>query len=308
MYYILLFTLLLLAMIYSSKVVLKCGNAAVSTEKYISFFIYCALLVISAFRFEVGTDYHTYREAIVYYRNNIEPSWLNYEPGFVCLNKILAKYTENGQLLIIVTAIITLTLFYIAFNKYSINNVQSWFLFVSLYLYLTSFNIIRQFIAISIFLVFMSAFINRDFKQCCFVVLLTSLFHTTALLLIPFYYFLKIKVKIKNIIAIIIVSMVGILFINSLLNRFFLMFPKYAIYKESEGGGSLYNIIFLLIVLIALVYIKERKIFKACDIKKLDFYILTCVFTLVITMLSYRIVFFARASYYFFAILLFSVP
>lgn len=308
MYYILLFALLLTAIIYSSSIVIKCGTAKISTGKYISFIIYCVLIVISAFRFEVGTDYDTYREAIVLFKTGYNPSWLNYEPGFIWLNKILANYTEHGQLLIITTAIITLTLFFIAINKHSVNSLHSWFLFFSLYLYFSSFNIIRQFIAIGIFLVFINSFLERNLKQCICVIIIASLFHTTALLLIPFYFFLNIKMRKRNIAAIFLFSIVGILLINRILYRFFLLFPKYALYKEAKGGGSAYNICFLLLTLAALIYIKEKHWNIKKDSKKLDFYISSCVFALIITMFSFRVVFFARASFYFFGILLFSVP
>ena len=112
----------------------------------------------------------------------------------------------------------------------------------------------------------------------------------------------------RTILIILCTGCCGVFCIDQILNIFFSMFPKYALYEKLEGSGSFYNLVFISIALIGLIYLRRKKLYNLREENELNFYITSCVFAFLITLLSYKILLFARASYYFMAITMFSVP
>ena len=287
-----------------------CNNKCYSftNNKIYTILMYLILVITSAFRYNTGTDFSTYTSMILYYKSGIEVSWVNYEPGFIFLNLILSKLTESGQLLIIVSSFLTLSLFFYSFIRFSDNIGASIFLFVSLYFYSVSFNLVRQFIAISIALISIEFLKKQDIKKYIVCVSIASLFHSTAIVFFLFYFFPKIKWDFSKFIIGSIFTLIAYLSYDSFAPLLFNIFPKYSIYKESIGGGSVYNIVLLLICLIMLAYVKINSLYDEEDKEMLNVYFSSTIIALFVTVFSIKLVFFARASYNFMVISLFSIP
>jgi len=275
----------------------------------IFFLVTCiALMLIAAFRVNIGRDYDTYTSSLVYLHKGSSLSWLNYEPGFMLLCKLLAPFTKNGHIIIIVTSIITMGLVYVSIKKYSVNAFQSLFLYYSLYLFCNSLNLVRQFIAIGIILVSLNAIMNQQLFKSMLCIGIAAMFHSSALLCIPFFFFQKIKMSKRVIISISLVAAFIAFFYEYIIRIVAILLPKYARYLEGAGSSSYFNILILALSLIMLLYIKEYSLYGVADDKMLNFFISATVFCMIITAFTVKIVYFARASFYFFAISIFSIP
>ena len=266
------------------------------------------LMAISAFRYNTGQDYNTYTSTLIYLKNGNSLSWLNYEPGFIILYKILAPMSHNGHIIIIFSSIATMSMLYGAIKKNSVNPNESIFLYYALYMYCMSFNLVRQFIAISIIHLSIPVFKDRKTLKSMACIMFASLFHTSALLCIPFYFFQKIRWNNKRILSIIIVSLVIFLLYRPIISVVILILPKYAIYLQAEGGSSFFNIFVLIGTLLMLLYVKNHQLYGSGDENTLNLYISAAVFGLIISVLTVKILYFARAAYYFFSISIYSLP
>ena len=149
-----------------------------------------ALLLISmvvGFRYEVGTDWSGYKDWFEYYK--VVP-WeslnkLNFEPGFLFLNYFLASIGLNYTIMFFSVALIS---WFFLFKSLAakILPLFIFFVFVDEYFF-WSMNGIRQFVAISIFIFSIRFIIERNLKKYSVAILVASLFHTSALILLPFF-------------------------------------------------------------------------------------------------------------------------
>lgn len=164
-------------------------------EKILLFIMFFMLFIVSAIRKYVGTDYgiylHVYNgiENRVYDREGMEI-------GYFYLNK-LTKYLFGGEYTIfIITSLIIIGLIYLTIKKNSIDPLMSMIIFMCLGFYITSFNTIRQYIAIA--LIFYSIRYCETKIKWIIPILIASLFHTTALIVIPFYFISKLNLSKKQ--------------------------------------------------------------------------------------------------------------
>ena len=108
------------------------------------------LLLLSALRYGIGTDY---KEYIAIYRIYTARGMRGtYEPLFYTLGYELSKFNLDGQWLIAICSIIYISLvFFCIFNE-SPKPVYSIFLLVATTLYMSSFNTMREHVGASIVL------------------------------------------------------------------------------------------------------------------------------------------------------------
>ena len=155
-------------------------------EKYMTFFLSINLIIFFGLRYNVGVDYNLYYETI----SNISGyEFERLEPAFKII-AIISHYLSPHLTFILGSTIYTLALF--KFNiKYSPWPSLSFLLFLSFpFLLLSSLNLIRQFIAISIILFSIDYLINRKFIHYFLSIIIASLFHKSALILLFIYFFI----------------------------------------------------------------------------------------------------------------------
>ena len=111
-----------------------------------------------------------------------------FEIGYVLLVKAISLLTNNPNYMFVIISFITLFGICVFVYKYSSIKWMSILLFISLGFYYTSFNMIRQFIAIAIVMLSYKYLIEKNFLKFFMIVLCASLFHMSALIFIPFYF------------------------------------------------------------------------------------------------------------------------
>lgn len=150
-----------------------------------------ALFLISTvvgFRYDVGTDWSGYKDWFEYYK--VVP-WeslnkLNFEPGFLFLNYFLASFGFSYTIMFFSVALIS---WFFLFKGLAAKFLPLFifFVFVDEYFF-WSMNGIRQFVAISIFIFSIRFIIQKNLKKYSASILIASLFHTSALILLPFFF------------------------------------------------------------------------------------------------------------------------
>ena len=167
-------------------------------EKVLTFILFFILFIVSAIRKHVGTDYGVYLNVYRNIENKVYDSE-GMEVGYFYLNKIVNNLFGGEYIIFIVTSLIITGLIYITVKNFSMDPILSGILFMCL-LYLTGFNIIRQYIATSI--IFYSIKYCETRIKWFIVILIASLFHVTALFIIPFYLVSKLNLNKKHYLAI----------------------------------------------------------------------------------------------------------
>lgn len=151
--------------------------------------IFLILLLFSAFRKGIGTDYYTY---IFYYTN---ADFIIGDYGFKYLLIFLNYISSNPRLFFIISSIIILVPTFFCIRNNSSNIFISLILFISIY-YFTSLNIVRQFMAISLYcMIGPTLIIDRKILKHTILVLILSTIHFTAIILLPVYFFIHKEFK-----------------------------------------------------------------------------------------------------------------
>ena len=170
-------------------------------KDYRIFLVWLVLFLLIAFRDEsVGRDYQTYIEAMERVATNNERyydfTWLSL--GFRLLIKLIA-FTGLKPFLVahIVSAIIaaiTIYFFLKAIISLSINPALSLLILFSFCYIFQSMNQFRQMMAVSIIL-YSYKYINCDIKKYILLVIFASLFHTSAIIMLPIFLLKKVKLN-----------------------------------------------------------------------------------------------------------------
>lgn len=262
--------------------------------------------------YNVGVDTNSY---IIHYERikNIQfkdISKYDMEILYVLLNKVITLLGDNKQLIIICTTLIIMALLY-KFIKNNSNNVwMSVFLFLCLDFYFVSFNLIRQFIAIMIVANSFKYIKQEKIFKFIFCIFIATLFHSSALVCVPIYFFKDIEINFKNISLFSIIS--GCLFfMNDLLIKILIkIFPSYYHYLNSSyfngnTGSGVRGIIVYggILTFVTLILIKFRE--KRKDINCMYY----CLFiAFVIAILGKNFLLISRIMYYFAIFVIIIIP
>lgn len=233
--------------------------------------IFCFLLLwlIQGLRHEsIGVDsattYRPYFESLGTGIGSIldfDDGFANFELGYVALNKFFKTFiSSDTKVFILFTSFLCIAPVAFIFYKYSCNIVFSFWIFASLQIYHFGFSGIRQAIALGICFYAFHYIIKENLVAFVILVILASLFHTSALLFLPAYWaYYKFKITKLSL----LVSLVGIVmatfFIKSIATGIVsLLFggERYLSALEVEGGVS-YNLLILFIFVLFFTYISK---------------------------------------------------
>lgn len=211
----------------------------------ISFFI---LFVLSAYRdVNVGTDTKNYE--FLFGQFGYGDEWIGYaiEPGWVFLNEFVISYGGQYRDLIIISSLLTLIPIFFVAKKYSHNPMLTISIFYLLYFYFLSWNVTRQSIALSLFLIGLILLLKNRRLWFVSVVVFAALFHESILVTLPLIFINKVPTNKAKLLTYIFIAMVlgiyGIGYISSIAKLI-----GYGIYiQEFASGNILGNLIFLLI-------------------------------------------------------------
>ena len=245
----------------------------------INLFVGSLILVLFAgFRSSsVGTDTNNYVGIFKSInRSNLTGMDTSLEYLFIILNKVAYFFSEDYISLLICIAIITVYFNIKVIARLSINLWLSVFIYITLGCYVFFFNGARQAIAVAIIGMAILQIYNRNLKKYIFWVFIATLFHKTALVMLPLYFLNFNKFSIKKSVAIgfmftaIIVSMSLLLSLASSD-----ISDRYSAYEGRGASGAYILTFFYIVNTIFLVYLKKR--ISTLHIKKYIFFLNLCV-------------------------------
>lgn len=151
------------------------------------------LTIIAGFRYNTGQDWALYENAysnLVYHGGNFLKGLFNIEISFKLFSWISYILLGNSLLLFLLNAALTnfFALAGIYRFKDQINPAWSVFIYTGI-LHFMQYNLGRQFLAMMIIFFAIKEIVNRHFIKFIVSVLFASLFHSTALLVMPLYFY-----------------------------------------------------------------------------------------------------------------------
>lgn len=222
-------------LIYNS--ILVCGflilflasNLKHAEYKTLFFIVLFIMWLPAAFRYGIGRDYFTY--VSIYLHPEL---YENIEPGYLFLMKILSFFGADAQVVFFVTSFITYLFCLLSFDK---KNVHICFLVYMCIVYLGTYSIVRQMMAMSILMYSVRLWIlNR--RVWSFLWLLVSIsIHSSMIFAIPIYLFsFCIQWSLRNQLVVIFVTMLFFVFnlIDIVLQSSLFAQTKYFYYADSD--------------------------------------------------------------------------
>ena len=249
------------------------------------------LIVLSLFAgmrsFRVGTDSWNYtkdfRSSLNIYNFQFNES---VEIGYQVLKYILLSLTYSYFWLFWLSGFIVVYCYLKIIRKYSVDYWFSVFLFMTLGVYTFFFNGLRQGLAMAIFALAIPYLLEKRFVRYLLVCIVASLFHVTALFIIPFYFLVNLKIKL---IYKIIITFLGSLFsVQFLISYIAETNDRYEGYSaaDQEGGGYVTLGFYTILIFVIYIVIRVYKIRDKQFMQLFTFYAIGVVFLIPVAMLG----------------------
>lgn len=274
------------------------GSVFIKPNKFLAFFVVTTLVIVSGLRNNIG-DTVFYIHSYV----TIPLSWdkigFTADFGFNLFQLFLQRTSDDPQLLIFTTALITNVLIVLVLYKYSRMFELSLYVYITAGMYLTSMNGIRQFLAAAIFFTATKYIFNGNWKKYIIVVLIASTFHQTALILIPIYFLVRRKAWTWETFMILLFSVTMVMGFNQFTSVLFSAIEdtKYSEYKNfTEGGANVIRVVVYAMPVI-LAYMGREKL--RLLFPQSDYIVNMSILGLVFMIISTQNWIFARFTFYF---------
>lgn len=242
---------------------------------FYSFTIFLALFV--GLRYEVGADWDNYLIHLddaseVHFNISLDGIALGgKDPGYAILNWAATQFGFGIWFVNLVSSII----FFVYFFKFVKKLPNPWFVLAVSMPYLVvvfSMNYTRQSIGFAFLLAGLIVLEEQKVKQFFFYILIGSLFHKTALVLIALPLFLKNRNRLFTMLSVLIVAALG--FFAILLETYDSLINQYIVEEMSSSGASLRV---MLCAIPATIYIIKRNKLEISDIRKKIIFIFSLV-------------------------------
>ena len=262
-------------------------------------------LLLSSFRWDVGTDYPTYIN--LYYSFDQIDTFSKFigqfaitEPSYILLN-FLAKAVFNSYVIVFaLSSLIILGFFYRSIEDY--HEQSSVMLAVFFFLFLIfpiSLNIQRQMIAVAIaFFATRYVFQKRYIKAAVWLLVALS-FHYTSLIILPFW-FLKGKNRWQRIVRIVLFSLLALVVLGDLLFRSaFQQIPLIGLIAQTTPPEAYlsYGLLLMRLTIIVPVIIFRKKLIEHDE--RNYYWMILMMFELVFSHFGYIFDVFNRFALYF---------
>ena len=179
------------------------SNHILDKNRLFLFFIAIGLICVSGLRYKVGTDYDAYIINYDYYKT----------PGLQSLGcrviAILSSWIKDDYATwFFLMAFLTIGLCVYAINK----KKDYWQLAILLFLFMgywhASFNIVKQCAAMAILIACQDYLLEKNFVKWVVACIIASLFHVSAILMIPVFFLVTRSITIKQLFVTIVVGVV----------------------------------------------------------------------------------------------------
>jgi len=271
----------------------------IKPNKILIFGALVSLVATAGLRSNIG-DTFNYRGMFVENDFTWEYIFSQKDYGFGILQMLLKNYiSEDPQILIFTTALITNVLIVFVFYNYSRMIEISLYVYITGGLFLVSMNGIRQVLAAAIAFTAINYLLKGNWFKYSLIVLLAASFHLSALVLIPIYLLVRFRAWSKMTIVVIIFSVLAVWGFDKFTSLLFSVLDntQYSDYENfDEGGSSIIRSIVAAAPLI-IAYLGREKL--KVLFPKSDYIVNMALLGFVFMLISTQSWIFARVSIYF---------
>jgi transmembrane protein EpsG len=233
------FILAFFARCFATETISTNSIVLIKPNKILLFGALLSLVLVSGLRENIG-DTFFYKH--IYELNDINWEYVKSQKdiGFGILQMILKNFSDNSQILIFTTALITNVLIIIVFYKYSRLLELSIYVYITSGYFITSMNGIRQCLAAAIVFAATKFLLEGSWKRYFIVVLLASTIHQSVLILLPIYFIVRRKAWTKTTFSFIILAVFIVIGFNQFSEILFTAIKdtQYGGYQEFAEGGA----------------------------------------------------------------------
>lgn len=270
-------------------------------------------ILVGGFRYAVGTDYFNY---VTIFSEQARLDFVDYvgqngiaEIGFFALNKLSSVVMSDPRLMFLISAFLVVTFFYLGLVKYKLRHPGIVFFLFLTTIFPMMLNTVRQGIAVSIVFYAMTFILSKKFVSFFLWILVASLFHISALLIIPFYFLgtlLDVE-KRKYLLAksryFLGLGAASIILLVVVANVFTLVlgipgFDKYELYLDfNEESAN--NIFFVKLVILIFIVVLARYTIFTNNYRQNAFFLLAAITEIIFLILGFTSPFIKREALYF---------
>ena len=259
--------------------------------------------LLSALRWEVGTDYATYGQ--LYTALNEIDSLGRFiqqipitEPGYILLNFFVKAVFDQFLVVYALCALIILAFFYRAFEDYHEKNSVMLAVLVFLCMFFPlSLNILRQMMAVAIMFFATRYIFQRRYGAAAVWTLVAASFHVTALVVVPFWLIRGDRQWEKVTRIVLFYALIALLFAGIVIGSFFEHIPFFsALNAQPEAKPGLGLLLLRAPIFIPVLLFRKRLI--AHD-ERNHLWIIFMVFEIAFSHLGYINSVFSRIALYF---------
>jgi transmembrane protein EpsG len=260
----------ILSRYFSKVVVFNDSLLSLKPNKLFVFFTIISFILVSGLRNNIGdTPFYIHTFKI----NNFTWEYVKSQDdiGFGILQMILKSYSDDPQILIFTTAVITNALIIIGLFKYSRLIELSTYVYITGGLFLVTMNGIRQCLATAIIFSATKYLIEGKKFRYIIVVTFASFFHQSALILIPIYFLVRYKAWSKATVILLLFSILIVLGFNEFSKILFsaIQDSQYGVYSQfNEGGANIFRVIVFAVPIVIAFFGREklREIYPDSDV------------------------------------------
>lgn len=231
--------------------------------KVVYIFLWLSLVLLAGLRYRVGGDSLHYFDVFDSYPT-LSTLWdydfakAEYNPGWIIFNAIIKSLNGDFYTFQFVHAIIVNSIIFIFINNYARNKflVIIFYLFLH-YLYFTM-EVLRESLAISVFLLAIPSLLNKHWFQYFLYCLLAYSFHSSALILLIFPLFArKMQIKYQVAITVLLALIINFISFDSLITSLFgaYSFGQRATRSYLIKEVNIYGLLIVLLKILAYYFI-----------------------------------------------------
>lgn len=274
------------------------GPLYINPNKFMAMIAALSIALVSGLRNNIGDTYlymHSYRVGDFRWEAVVQTN----DIAFNILQMLLKKLSDDPQILILTTAVVTNLIIAMVLYKYARLYEISLYLYITTGAFTVSMNGIRQFLAASFVFAATKFLLDGSWKKYMAVVLLASFFHQSALVMIPIYFIVRRKAWTRTTGALLTVAILIVMGFNQFSELLFsaIKDTQYGHYENfAEGGASVFRALVWAAPLI-FAYLGREKL--RVLFPKIDIIVNLSIVGAVLMVISTQNWIFARMSIYF---------
>ena len=270
----------------------------ISSSKHSANKLFFIAVSIHAILFRALANPYNYQEDTVLYAEGFraisEMSFseavlsLNYYthwgPLYLALNWVLSLFSSDPTILFVVVSVLTvgMTLWFYYKTSYSLLVSVLLYLMYPM-MYIMSFGVLRQHLSIAIVLIALYKW-NYSFNKLLLVIIIASLVHPSALILIPFLFVRNLNFQKINIAALLFYTIIGFIILRFLIILALPYFSKYQeIYNEGNASNNIVPVV-LIGSMVIMYYLSGARLNISSDTDKSLFRFL--IYGLIVSLFS----------------------